>query len=66
MAEVRKLPAQAKVITDAVLTRGGRIHQGWAADIAGKGFVYYETWHYPGALNYQKIEQLASKPDWAL
>lgn len=68
---VKKLPKEAKVITQAVLTRGGRIRQGWRAPGVGcePGVGtprYYETFHYPGALNFQQIIKLPpGKPDWA-
>lgn len=57
---VRQLPKGAVCTTNAVLTSGNRIKEGWQA-----GGKYFETYHYPGALNFSEIEELDMKPDWA-
>jgi hypothetical protein len=59
---MKKLPKDARCVTDAVLTRGGRIRQGWRAP-GKRGPKYYETFHYPGALNFQSIIKV-SNPEW--
>lgn len=64
---VKRLPPEAKCITGAVLTRGGRVKQGWKAP--GNTVTdhrYYETFHYPGALNFHQIIKLPpGVPEWA-
>ncbi len=60
---VRRLPANAVEATNKVLTRGNRVRQGWKAPRARGGFLYYETFHYPGALNYQQIVRV-DHPNW--
>ncbi len=54
------LPVDAKCVTNAILTRGGRIKQGWQT-----ATQYFHTFHYPGALNFSQIEEVTVKPEWA-
>lgn len=58
---VRRLPDDANLVTNAVLTRGGRIQQGWKTPDG----QYFETFYYPGALNFAQIVKMARRPHWA-
>ena len=60
---LKMLPGKATEATNKILTRGNRIRQGWKAPNARGGYLYYETFHYPGALNFQQIIRVQN-PDW--
>lgn len=59
-AQLRELPEGATCVTNAILTSGNRIRQGWRL-----GSRHFETFHYPGALNYSEIVELAGVPPWS-
>jgi hypothetical protein len=54
------LPDTAKCVTNAILTQGNRIRQGWQ-----DGNEFYETFHFPGALNFSQVIKLTTRPAWA-